>query len=92
MLKYINKCKDYSQYSEYIPLFLIAILFISNHEECKTHLHLRFYSLIIYIIGLFILYILMIYFKLNKILTLIIFFMIWIILVYTKRCYVFNKY
>jgi hypothetical protein len=83
----LTKIKNIKQYIEYIPIFLIVLLFIAEHE-CKNHIKTYFCSLIATIITLIIMYVLLIYVRMNKIAAFIIITLLWIILVYAKRNFI----
>jgi hypothetical protein len=74
-------------YIEYIPIFLIVILFVAENE-CKNHIKNSFCSLISTTIALILTYILLIYMKMNKKVAFIMITLLWIALVYTKKNFI----
>lgn len=74
-------------YIEYIPIYLIVLLFVAEHD-CKNHIKFYFCSLISTTISLILMYIFLIYVKMNKKVAFIIITTLWIALVYTKQNYI----
>jgi uncharacterized membrane protein YecN with MAPEG domain len=77
-------------YIEYIPIFLIVLLFVTEHE-CKNHIKTYFCSLMATIIALILMYILLIYVKMNKKVAFAIITLLWIVLIYSKKNFLIFK-
>lgn len=76
----------YKKYGDYIPLMLIAILFMAENE-IKNHTVQSSCQLVISLLTLLIFFLVAIKFKSGKYYGFITAFLLWVILVYLKNCY-----
>ena len=75
----------FKDYSEYIPLFLLGLIFISE-TEINKHAVIMSCNMLIYIVALIIFFIMIIEFKYKKSTAIYIVLILWCVMVYYKKC------
>jgi hypothetical protein len=78
------KLKDCKKYYDYIPITLIALLFIAEESDMHHHAIHNSCQICINIISIVVFYCIILHYEKSKVLAFVISLIIWIVLIYIK--------